>query len=345
LRRYGATVDVLNYLDVSRDPNPLVKLTRKTLGLQFAQALSTFFRMSRYDAIFSYGEGAGAPVAMVLMLARLLPWLRRPRHVGLVYDVTKKKTLWFFRWLRIDNGFDMMLLPSEEQRRFCIEKLGIKPERTGVQITTIDARFFTPPPKPASTSFLVVSAGANQRDHGTLVRAAAKIPDVKVRIEPSAGPRMKKTAFPDVEIPSNVEFVSLEPGAIRDLYVRCDVVGVSVLDSIGIYGITTALEGMAMGKPVIMTRNSGLAEYFIEEETAISVPAADVEGWVAAIRRLRDDAPLRDRLGANARKWVEQKATLEHWVERIVRELHVGIPQVAGSPSLGSKPQTTATSA
>jgi hypothetical protein len=46
-----------------------------------------------------------------------------------------------------------------------------------------------------------------------------------------------------------------------------------------------------------------------------------VEGWRAAIHRLRHDEMLRARLGRAARQWIEENASLDRWVEQVVAGL------------------------
>ena len=58
-----------------------------------------------------------------------------------------------------------------------------------------------------------------------------------------------------------------------------------------------ALEAMAAGLPVIASRTSGLAELVLPGQTGLLVPSRDIPALAAAIVRLVQDAPLRERLG------------------------------------------------
>lgn len=58
------------------------------------------------------------------------------------------------------------------------------------------------------------------------------------------------------------------------------------------------LEAMAVGRPVVATATGGAAEFLRHEENALVVPPADPSAIAAAVRRLADDAALRERLRA-----------------------------------------------
>ncbi len=64
----------------------------------------------------------------------------------------------------------------------------------------------------------------------------------------------------------------------------------------------TIAEAMACARPVIVARAGGAAELFNEGEDALGVPPGDPEALAGAIRRLVDDADLRQRIGQNARR-------------------------------------------
>ena len=322
LQRQGVEVEFLNYDHVSSDRNFLVKLVARFLGLQYAQAVSAFFRLGRYDSVLTYGESAGAPLALFVILSRLLFWRRATRHVCVVYDLTKPGTAKFFRTFRAYKGIAIILVPSQEQRRFCMTELGVEADRLVFLPCSVDTRFYRVCPKTKSETPLLVSAGASMRDYATLVNAMKGLPELRLKIDPSAGPRLNKKTIPDAELSENTEYVHYPPGGLRDLYMGCDIFCVSVFGGLKTtYGVTTALEGMAMGKPVVATRIPGLTDYLIEGETGLFVEPGDVEGWRRTLRRLSQDPALCERLGRNGRQWAEKNATIELWAERVAAAL------------------------
>lgn len=62
------------------------------------------------------------------------------------------------------------------------------------------------------------------------------------------------------------------------------------------------LEGMATGRPSIVSRGPGPGELVTHEETGLTVPAGDSPALAKAITRLLDDPELAARLGSKARE-------------------------------------------
>ena len=69
----------------------------------------------------------------------------------------------------------------------------------------------------------------------------------------------------------------------------------------------TVLEAMSTGRAIITTDAPGCREIAIPDVTGFRVPIEDAEALAAAISRLADDAKLRARFGAGARRMVEQQ--------------------------------------
>jgi colanic acid/amylovoran biosynthesis glycosyltransferase len=65
---------------------------------------------------------------------------------------------------------------------------------------------------------------------------------------------------------------------------------------------TTIVEAAAMGLPVVATRHSGIPEAVLDGETGLLGAEGDRAALAANLRRLLDDAGLRDRFGKQARE-------------------------------------------
>lgn len=76
-----------------------------------------------------------------------------------------------------------------------------------------------------------------------------------------------------------------------------------------------ALEAMACAKPVIVTRvGTGVNEVTADGENGLVVAPGDVEELRRAMERLTSDAQLRGRLGAEGRRRVEERYTVERMI-------------------------------
>jgi glycosyltransferase involved in cell wall biosynthesis len=77
------------------------------------------------------------------------------------------------------------------------------------------------------------------------------------------------------------------------------------------------LEAMAMGIPVISTNVGGIPEVVEDGVTGILVPPGNSNALSHAIMRLLDDPHMRETMGREGRKRVEERFTLQGHVQRI----------------------------
>jgi len=82
-------------------------------------------------------------------------------------------------------------------------------------------------------------------------------------------------------------------------------------------GISTILEMMAMGKCVIATRTRGQTDTLVDGVNGIYVPPGDVAALRAAILRAVEHPEETARMGAAARRYIEEHATLDLFVDRV----------------------------
>jgi glycosyltransferase involved in cell wall biosynthesis len=115
-----------------------------------------------------------------------------------------------------------------------------------------------------------------------------------------------------------------EPATLRNFYAGSDVVVVPSIPTRDFrepWGLVVN-EAFNQGVPVIATDAVGAAAGGLvrHEHTGLVVPAGDADALAHALRRLRDDAPLRARLGAAARAAVREY-THDAWAAGMARAL------------------------
>ncbi len=78
-------------------------------------------------------------------------------------------------------------------------------------------------------------------------------------------------------------------------------------------GLSNALlEAMAMGLPVIATRVSGTPDVVTNEKDGLLIPPESSEALAEAMKRFIFDPGLRQQLGQNARRRIEDEFSMEH---------------------------------
>jgi len=76
------------------------------------------------------------------------------------------------------------------------------------------------------------------------------------------------------------------------------------------------LEAMACGKPVIVTRVGAFPEIVVNDVNGILISPENSEELLRAIKRLLCDEMLREKLGENARKTIEEKFSLNKMIQQ-----------------------------
>lgn len=326
LRENGSQADLLDYAAVDADTSPLVALTRRALGRDAALAMMGRQRRHQYDAIFTNGENVGIPLALLLAGMR-----RSPTHVSIGHRLSAGKKRPFFTWLRADRRFDTIFVYAQSQRDFAEDHLGIPFHKLDLIPFQVDDHFFRPLPGVPVLDNQICAAGLEWRDYPTLIEAVTPMSDLSVKLA-AASPWSKSAN--DTEhraLPVHVDARRYDYDGLRTLYAQSAFVVVPLKETDFQAGITTILEAMAMGKAVIATRTLGQTDVLIEGVTGLTVPPGDPAAWQRAITRLREDPALCARLGRNARRWIEEHATLDRWTRRLAHALQNGPAEEAGT--------------
>jgi glycosyltransferase involved in cell wall biosynthesis len=314
LRDALGAADLLDYDSVDSSTLSSVRATRRTAGISAALALLGAQSASRYDAVLTTGEELGIPLAMLLSGRR-----RRPAHIMIAHTLTPWKKRVFFHFLRVQAQIDRILCYATSEERHIVERLGIAPDKVRRIAYHADERFFRPMPEVPVESDLLCSAGQLLRDYDGLVAATRDLP---VRVCIAAGsPWISSEPSPGAALPANVDWRRYNRHELRELYARSALAIVPILQNDYQTGISTILEMMAMGKCVIATRTRGQTDTIVDGVNGVYVPPGDPAALRATIERLRNDRLQVERIGAEARRFIEREASLALFVSRIVETI------------------------
>jgi len=169
-----------------------------------------------------------------------------------------------------------------------------------------DLQFYPKPSSNPKPEGYILSIGATRRDFKTLVEAAKKSDKQFIICTP------QESGLVQSELPPNVvlhekSFMSF--AETFKLYENCLAVAIP-LDLPEDYrgtqiGITSLLEAMALGRPVIMTRHP-LIDINVEEESiGYWARSKDVNSWGEALNRISSDANQSAAMGQRGRQLCE----------------------------------------
>lgn len=259
--------------------------------------------------------GEEFPGIQFLALEAIRPKERR-RIVMLIHNVSSLKRVLPLTALRLGRLVDHFLCLSERSRAELRSRYGVSDSRITVVNSRVDTDFFRPDPS-VQIERMVSSAGAINRDFDTLIEAVVPL-GVTTKIAADTAWRYSAKTERRRTLPESVEMRSWGTYLnLRALYARSAVVVVPLHREM-LSGVTVALEAMAMGRPVILTRNPYVEDFIADGETGFFVPAHDAGALRARISELLEDPHRAVEMGARARKWVEEHFSLERYVSRIL---------------------------
>jgi glycosyltransferase involved in cell wall biosynthesis len=156
------------------------------------------------------------------------------------------------------------------------------------------------PDMPVVDGDYVCAIGGNGRDYATLVEAARRLPKVHFVLV------VRPHSLNGLDVPQNVTVATNIPLArAMNLLKFARFMALPLTGADVPCGHVTLVHAMHLGKAMAVTRSSGVSDYVREGENALTCAAGSVEELTAIIRRLWDDATLRERLGANGRSMAQ----------------------------------------
>jgi glycosyltransferase involved in cell wall biosynthesis len=316
------------------------RLIARVAGRHIAQAWLAFRARRGFDVILTDGEQSGLPLALLLKLAGC-----RMGHVMIGHRISAGKKRPLFRWLRVHTHIDRIVLHARRQLELATTDLRIPAAQLSLVPYQVDPEFWRE--RSDTEERLVCSAGLELRDYPTLIQAVEGL-DVEVVIAAASRWSKRANSADGAVLPANVSVQQFDYEGLRDLYARSSVVVVPLAETDFQAGVTTILEAMSMGKPVVVTHTWGqtdvvedrrcatrgrsprqrppsLLRSFAEvagvhlEQTGLYVMPGDPDALRRAIGYLLDHPAERRRLGAAGRRTVERLTTVDQFAERMRR--------------------------
>lgn len=167
-----------------------------------------------------------------------------------------------------------------------------------------------------------ISTGKENRDFATLLKAFAEtgLPvDIYTTRDKSYEQLLKQyTSYTNIRAHFTGGII---PHQLAIEVCRSKAVVICCLDFPYTVGLTTLVEALALGLPVICSRNPKFEMDIEKEEAGIYVDYNDTEGWKKAISYLHTHPEEAQRMGANGRKLAEREYNLEHYSRELAEIL------------------------
>jgi glycosyltransferase involved in cell wall biosynthesis len=227
---------------------------------------------------------------------RVAPWARPFARALIGRSLSRLDHIFFF---------------GSADRECAVETYGFARERSSVINFGVDTEFWRPTQETASEDFVVAIGQDMNRDYELLAGAPGRHRTIIVTRQ-------------SVRVPPGANHVTITPGDyfgsdsmsdddIRRLYNRARAVIVPLKDVYQPSGYSVTLQAMSCGRPVVLTKTRGLwaPEHFVDKINCLLVQPGDAAGIGEAIRMLRTDPSLAERIGRAARDTVVRQFSLD----------------------------------
>ena len=297
--------------------NPFIKRFR----LSLYNTIRILFYKQKYDAIYAVAHRGLEPIIML----RALGLFRKPiflwHHTAVVShkkNVREILSSFFYR------GVDRFFFFSKILRTWSIETKKVSAEKAVVIHWGADTAFYNRLENFSENYF--VSTGKAHRDYMTLIKAFEQVPFPVKIYSPSAfskkdfGNRIDhmKQSLPS-NIVLNTTYAALQDTIDAVAHSFC--VLICCLDYPYTIGLTTLVEAMALGKPVITTDNETFPIDVEKEGFGIKIPHGDVNAWVQAVTFLCNNPEIAGEMGQKGKALAEKEYNLERFAAEISHEI------------------------
>lgn len=306
----------------------------KLLPVYVAQLIEALFILHRYDIILSHTEKAGLPLALAMKIFGI----NKP-HVIIISRITSvnekksRQKIWFLK--KTKDSISKIIIWSSMQRKIAIEKLGVPADKIILVKRGTDQKFWRPQPQSTKLN-MICAAGMEARDYPTLVEALRPL-NIRCHIAVGASRGelfdTVKKLYDIKNLPKSITVGRKSLTELRDLYTQSQFVVVPIMQSDSDNGLTTILESMAMGKPVICSRTEGQIDVIQDGVTGIFVPLNDPIAMREAILELWNDPERCRKMGIEARKYIEENHSLEQFANDIKIEIEQTIQETLPEPN------------
>ena len=236
-----------------------------------------------------------------------------------VHNVNRPRARAALRLWRLSKKVHRFIACSRSQVDFLKNYLNLSEDRVRFIWDHTDTTFFRPgEPSADKQRAKIVSVGLEKRDYRTLALASQDL-DADVCIsgfskDSTPDPR----AFPAV-LPANMSRRFYDWPSLSQLYRDADVVVVSAFENDYAAGVQGLMEGMASGRPVVVTETRGLKAY-IDAGAVIPVRPGDANQMREAIQHVMKNPAEAAAMGRAARELALRRHSMEGYVAGL-REL------------------------
>ncbi len=324
------------------------RIVQRIAGTYVALAVVSFRRREEISAYVTGSENEAIILALLFKVTRTY----RPIVAVGVYPAKPQK--WgFWRRLRVHSHLHRVMPLGSAQADRLINGLGVPSEKVAVLPYGVDTEFWLREkahPRASNRPYFF-AAGLQHRDYSTLIAAADGL-DVDLVIAAASLWSKSANELDDVALPPWVTVESMDYVRLRDAYAGALAAVAPVVETDFAPGMTSILEAMSMGLPVVVTRAEGNGDYITDRrrvlrsgphratsaafsataapteaqgQTGFYVSPGDVEGMRSILKWIIEHPADAQEIGARGKQVAGAVHSLEAYVGRIQSAVEQGI--------------------
>lgn len=255
-----------------------------------------------YDVLYATHTYGIEPI----VLLRALGLYRHPIVVWHHQPVVKAKNPLREALARLFyRGMDHMLFFSEKLMQDSLLSQKADPKRMSMVHWGADLDYYSPLLASTKGEGPFISTGKELRDYKTLVQAFREtgLP-LTLYVQ-----KIRQAYFEKLHPPKNVEIHygdRLMPHEIALMVAQSRCVCICCQPSNYTVGLTTVVEALALGLPILCTRNQQMPMDIEAEGCGFWIEVGDVEGWVEKLRYIADNPEEAKAMGMRGRALAER---------------------------------------
>jgi glycosyltransferase involved in cell wall biosynthesis len=296
---------------VENTSNLILKTIKRMTGLPWSIALLALFKAHHYDVIIATGEDVGLRLAFLFNI-----FGKRAPLIMTCHNVATRRPSFFLEKLGAGASIQTFQCLSDTQANMLMNRFGVNIDKIQLIYWHIDHNFFRPM-MDVQIKNQICSAGMASRDYATLIAAIRDL-DIEVKIAADSPWFKQELNISQNDLPPRVEVRSYGTyQALRNLYAESLFVVIPLFDVPFSAGYTVILEAMAMGKTPIVSRIKQQDDFIIDGWNGLYVEPGNISELHSRIQFLLQNPDEAKRMGDNARKTIEDRFTLNHYVQRM----------------------------
>ncbi len=301
---YGAT-KLQNYgIDVIWHKNYVIT---NRFVLMLYNTFRILFCRKHFDALYAtHYRGLE-----IIIFLRALGLFRRPVVIWHHQPIVSSKSL-MREWLGrlFYHGIDDMFFFSQKLINDSLKTKRTNPEKMHLGHWGADLKMYDRVLAEGAERNGFVSSGKEMRDMPTLVKAFNRTSArLDIYLNESNGGINYMELFDAMRVGNNISVnfqKGLIPYELARVVNRSSCVVICCQETKYTVGLTTVVEALALGLPIICSRNPQIPVDIDKEGCGISVPYYDVGGWVKAIEFIKNHPDEAVEMGKRGRKLAEE---------------------------------------